>query len=542
MTICLFLLMVGKASAQWSVIDPTNIAQSIINSSNNIVHTSSTAQNMIRNFQETVKIYEQGKKYYDALKSVNNLVKDARKVQQTILMVGDITDIYINNYQKMMHDDNFSVEELSAIGFGYTKLLEESNDVLTELKNVVNITTLSMTDKERMDVVERCYSKMKRYRNLVSYYTNKNISVSYLRAKKKNDLDRIMGLYGKSNEKYWEPMDFENLHQILRSLYDEMMPLCSDMTDIAKGLAGLGALFYVALRVWQSLSRAEPIDVFPLLRPFAIGLAIMFFPTIVLGTLNSVMSPIVQGTHSMLETQTFDMNEYRAQKDKLEYEAMKRNPETAYLVSNEEFDKQLDELGWSPGDVVTMAGMYVERGMYSMKKSIRDFFRELLELLFQAAALVIDVLRTFFLIVLSILGPLCFAISVWDGFQSTLTQWFCRYIQIYLWLPVSDLFSTILAKIQVLMLQNDIEALQNDPNFSIEASNGVYIVFLIIGIIGYFTIPTVAGWIIQAGGGIGNYNRNVNTAGSLGGSIAGATAGNVAGRAGRLIKSGFKKI
>ena len=152
-----------------------------------------------------------------------------------------------------------------------------------------------------------------------------------------------------------------------------MMPLCSDMTDIAKGLAGLGALFYVALRVWQSLSRAEPIDVFSLLRPFAIGLAIMFFPTIVLGTLNSVKSPIVQGTHSMLETQTFDMNEYRAQKDKLEYEAMKRNPETAYLVSNEEFDKQLDELGWSPGDVVTMAGMYVERGMYSMKKSIRDF-------------------------------------------------------------------------------------------------------------------------------------------------------------------------
>ena len=334
-------------------------------------------------------------------------------------------------------------------------------------------------------------------------------------------------------------MDFENLHQILRSLYDEMMPLCSDMTDIAKGLAGLGALFYVALRVWQSLSRAEPIDVFPLLRPFAIGLAIMFFPTIVLGTLNSVMSPIVQGTHSMLETQTFDMNEYRAQKDKSEYEAMKRNPETAYLVSNEEFDKQLDELGWSPGDVVTMAGMYVERGMYSMKKSIRDFFRELLELLFQAAALVIDVLRTFFLIVLSILGPLCFAISVWDGFQSTLTQWFCRYIQIYLWLPVSDLFSTILAKIQVLMLQNDIERMQADPNFSLDSSDGVYIVFMIIGIIGYFTIPTVSGWIIQAGG-MGNYGRNVNqTAGKAGGfagSVAGATAGNVAGRVGKLLR------
>lgn len=334
-------------------------------------------------------------------------------------------------------------------------------------------------------------------------------------------------------------MDFENLHQILRSLYDEMMPLCEDMAGVAKGIAGLGALFYVAYRVWQSLARAEPIDVFPMLRPFAIGLCIMFFPTVVLGTLSGVLSPIVQGTAQMLEAETLDMNEYREQKDKLEYEAMKRNPETAYLVSNEEFDKQLEELGWSPEDLVTMTGMYIERSMYQMKKGVRDFFSELLELLFQAAALVIDTLRTFFLVVLSILGPIAFAISVWDGFQSTLTQWICRYVQVYLWLPVSDMFSTILAKIQVLMLLSDIERMQADPNFSLDSSDGVYIVFMLIGIIGYFTIPTVSGWIIQAGG-MGNYGRNVNqTAGKAGGfagSVAGATAGNVAGRVGKLLR------
>ena len=196
-------MCVGKASAQWTVVDPTNLAQGIVNSTREIVQTSTTAQNMINNFKETVKIYEQGKKYYDALKSVNNLVKDARKVQQTIVMVGEITDIYVNSFQKMMQDENFTVDELSAIAFGYTKLLEESNGVLTELKNVVNITTLSMTDKERMDVVDKCYNDMKHYRNLVNYYTNKNISVSYLRAKKKHDLDRVLKLYGKGAEKYW---------------------------------------------------------------------------------------------------------------------------------------------------------------------------------------------------------------------------------------------------------------------------------------------------------------------------------------------------
>ena len=200
---CVCLLLAGSANAQWVVSDPGNFAQSIINASNNIVHTSKTASNMVSNFQETVKIYEQGKKYYDALKSVNNLVKDARKVRQVILMVGDITDIYVNNFQKMLHDGNFTPEELSVIAYGYTKLLEESNDVLTDMKNVVNITTLSMTDKDRMDVVERCYQSMRNYRNLVTYYTNKNISVSYLRAKKKQDTQRVLALYGSANEKYW---------------------------------------------------------------------------------------------------------------------------------------------------------------------------------------------------------------------------------------------------------------------------------------------------------------------------------------------------
>ena len=103
-------------------------------------------------------------------------------------------------------------------------------------------------------------------------------------------------------------IDFTNLHTILRSLYDEMMPLCSDMAGVAQGIAGLGALFYVAYRVWQALARAEPIDVFPLLRPFVIGFCIMFFPTVVLGTINSVMQPIVQGTASMLDGQTLDID------------------------------------------------------------------------------------------------------------------------------------------------------------------------------------------------------------------------------------------
>ncbi|WP_436414110.1 conjugative transposon protein TraJ [Petrimonas sp.] len=322
-------------------------------------------------------------------------------------------------------------------------------------------------------------------------------------------------------------MDFDNLHQVLRSLYDEMMPLCSNMIGVAKGIAGLGALFYVASRVWQSLARAEQIDVYPLLRPFAIGFCILFFSSFVLGTLNSILSPVVTGTNRMLTSQTMDMNTLRTQRDRIEREAMLRNPETAFLVSDDVFDKKIDDLGWSPKDLITMSSMYYERGMYSLKKSMQDALKSFLEILFQAAALIIDTIRTFYLIVLAILGPIAFAISVYDGFQFTLTGWLSRYITVYLWLPVSDLFSTMLAKIQTLMIGKEIKALE-DPAYIPDGSNTVYIIFMLIAIVGYFVVPTVAGWIIQAGG-MGNFNRSLNRGIGKGGSVAGGAAGAVGG-------------
>lgn len=196
-------LLAGNAHAQWVVTDPTNLAQSIINTTKEIVQTSKTVKNTLDNFKEVEKLYNESKKYYDALKKVNNLVRDAQRVKETILMVGEISDIYVKNYKKMLSDPNFRPEELAAIANGYTKLLGESNNLLKELKQVVNITTLKMTDKERMDVVDRCYKEIRDYRNLVRYYTNKNISVSYLRAKKQQDTDRVLSLYGTDNERYW---------------------------------------------------------------------------------------------------------------------------------------------------------------------------------------------------------------------------------------------------------------------------------------------------------------------------------------------------
>ncbi len=200
--VALIVLASVKINAQWVVTDPTNFAQSIVNTSQQIIQTSSTARNMINNFKEVEKIYNQGKQYYDALKKVNNLVKDARKVQETVLMVGDISEMYVTNFKKMSQDKNFSAQELNAIAFGYSKLLAESSNLLKDLRQIINTSSLSMNDKERLDIIDKVHKEVKDYYNLIKYYTQKNISVSYLRAKQKNDTERVLSLYG-TKLRYW---------------------------------------------------------------------------------------------------------------------------------------------------------------------------------------------------------------------------------------------------------------------------------------------------------------------------------------------------
>lgn len=200
---CLMALMglcTYQAKAQWTVIDPSNLAQNIMT----VSKTATTASNVINSFKEMQKIYDQGKQYYDKLESVHNLIKDARKVKETVELVSEISQIYSTNFNKMLSDRNFSVNELEAISNGYAKLLNESGNLLADIKNVVSLSNgLSMTDAERMSIIDEIHAKMVEHRNLVRYFSKKSISVSFIRSQEKGDLARVKSLYGNPSERYW---------------------------------------------------------------------------------------------------------------------------------------------------------------------------------------------------------------------------------------------------------------------------------------------------------------------------------------------------
>lgn len=301
--------------------------------------------------------------------------------------------------------------------------------------------------------------------------------------------------------------DMKGMHSVLEQLYEEMMPLCSQLIGVGQGLAGFAAMWYIAARVWRHLANAEPIDFYPLFRPFVIGFCVLIFPSI-LGLINGVMKPTVTATAAMVEGSDKAIAVLLQRKE----EAIKQsnvwqmyvgesgsgNRDRWYKYTHDNADPSEEGFFESIGNDIKFA---MSKASYNFRNSVKEWMSEVLQVLFEAAALCIDTLRTFQLIVLAILGPLVFGLAVFDGFQHTLTVWLARYINIFLWLPVANIFGSIIGKIQEKMLALDIAQVQDYGDTFFSRTDISYLVFMIIGIVGYFTVPSVANYIVHPGGG-----------------------------------------
>lgn len=299
--------------------------------------------------------------------------------------------------------------------------------------------------------------------------------------------------------------EIHSLQSILDQLYYEMLPLSSKLIGVSRGLAGFAALWYISSRVWRHLANAEPIDFYPLLRPFALGLCVMMFPY-VLALINGILQPTVTGTAAMVT----GSNNAIAYLLKLKEEAIKKTPSWQMYVGTDgsgDRDKWYQYThpdGTSEGTLDGLGNdikFAMAKASYSFRNTVKQWMSEILHILYEAAALCINTIRTFYLIVLAILGPLIFGISVFDGLQHTLTVWIARYINVFLWLPVANIFGAIISKVQENMLRIDIQQVVKYGDTFFSSTDTAYLIFLVMGIVGYFTVPSVSNYIVHAGGG-----------------------------------------
>jgi conjugative transposon TraJ protein len=301
--------------------------------------------------------------------------------------------------------------------------------------------------------------------------------------------------------------NIKGLQSVLDTIYDQMLPLCSSLIGVGQGIAGFAATWFIAVRVWRHIANAEPIDFFPLFRPFVIGFCIVIFPSVI-GLINGIMQPTVTATSSMVSDSDVAIAELLAQKQQAvqnsDFYKMYVGPD-----GNGDRDKWYaythpdDPTGADEGMFETIGNdikFSIAKMSYNFRNAIKECISEVLQLVYEAAGLCINTLRTFNLILFAIIGPLVFGLSVFDGFHHTLRAWLARYINVFLWLPVANIFGSIIGKIQQNMIQLDINQIQANGDTFFSSTDTAYLIFLIIGIIGYFTVPSIANHIVHAGG------------------------------------------
>jgi len=304
--------------------------------------------------------------------------------------------------------------------------------------------------------------------------------------------------------------EISSLQSVLDQVYDEMIQLSSKLIGVARGIAGFAALWYIASRVWRQIAAAEPLDFYPLLRPFALGLAILLFPA-VLSLMNGILQPIVSATGGMVTDSDKAIAVLLAKKE----QAVKNSKSwDMYVGETGSGDREKwykythpeEALEGEEGIFESIGNdmkFWMDKQSYNFRNSIKQWMSEVLQVIYEAAALCINTIRTFYLIVLAILGPLVFGFAVFDGFQHTLTVWLARYINVFLWLPIANIFGSILGKIQENMLKLDINQVESAGDTFFSSTDTAYLIFMVIGIVGYFTVPTIANYVVHAGGGNG---------------------------------------
>jgi conjugative transposon TraJ protein len=311
--------------------------------------------------------------------------------------------------------------------------------------------------------------------------------------------------------------DIHGLQSVLDGVYNDMLGMCSNLVGVGQGIAGFGALWYIAARVYRQIANAEPLDFYPLMRPFGLGLAIMLFPAVI-GVINGIMQPTVTATGGMVQNSDAAIARLlRAKEAAVE----KTDAWQMYHGADGDGDREKwykythpdDQTGEGEGMLASIGNdmkFAMAKASYNFRNTVKEWMSEILQVCYEAAALCINTIRTFYLIVLAILGPLVLGLSVFDGFQHVLTSWLAKYINVFLWLPVANIFGAIIGKVQENMLQIDISQVQNSGDTFFSSTDTAYLIFLLIGIIGYFTVPSVANYIVNAGGGHGLLQK-VNT-------------------------------
>lgn len=311
----------------------------------------------------------------------------------------------------------------------------------------------------------------------------------------------------------------------------------SFVSSVAIGICGIAMLWAFMSQILPAWSRNEPIDLWPLGRPVMVAILVGSFSGIVVQPLMFISNSItdasgvfVQRSAEETANRISKAEEYIQSKKQEEYN---KNGYWSAVSKHQQFTTEANELyGLARSKSYIPEGSSVEKSGTSFLKNPSEWVSDkvngilgglwtgvwailvsvLGEILFwlgmflgYIAYTVIIIFQQIYLIILCLVGPLAFALSIFPAFQSGLYTWLAKFINVSLWGLIANILRVFTNQLRGLVPVGY-------SNFNPEdvSTHGLLSLLYVLVALCYFFIPTLADMIVQSGGGMGDISGSVS--------------------------------
>jgi hypothetical protein len=142
------------------------------------------------------KIRDLYDEYYKELATVKDIISGYDKIKSLIDMQARIVSEYQTAYALFRKDKHFSARELDFMFNVYSGILDQSLKNLDQALLVVNALATSMTDAQRMNIINSASNGMQKNYDDLRRFNNQNVQLSLQRGEEAGDIETVKSLYG----------------------------------------------------------------------------------------------------------------------------------------------------------------------------------------------------------------------------------------------------------------------------------------------------------------------------------------------------------
>lgn len=339
----------------------------------------------------------------------------------------------------------------------------------------------------------------------------------------------------------------ESVTQGLNKVYSTAVNYADMLSSTAQLICGIAALLYIGSKLWKSWAKGESIDFYSMLRPFSIGLVIIFF-TGFTKVLDALVKPIEVATEFVKESASDKMESSYA--EYFETQKKMREVQAQAQAKSKSSEEKLSvwrtiskNIGEIKDNIVNSVGSLSD----TIFKFLVDLGSMTVDIFTMATVYFYKVYVVTAKIVLVLIGPFALALSVIPGFEKNFKAWVAQYINISLYIPICNIIGFVQTMIVSECLYapgtSSMQAIIDQTTaestlVSIDSNTiMVQICGMLLGIISimlYSHVPVFANWILRGDG-----SGGLAAAFSVGGGLAATKIGDAEGVNQIASKFGF---